>query len=103
MPAKLRMASRYERMECRTILLRRLRSNPRLRAAISMLAPRRFTSHSKGPGKVSSKSFTSNTRSRSGEAKPPKFTRCASPQSCTCNGVRGAAARSAARTLAAPR
>ena len=60
-------------MECRTILLRRLRSNPRLRAAISMLAARRFTSHSKGPGSVSSKSFTSNTRSRSGEAKPPKF------------------------------
>ena len=50
------------------------------RAAISKLAARRFTSHSHGPGSVSSKSLTSNTIVRSGAAKPPKLTRCASPQ-----------------------
>jgi hypothetical protein len=32
------------------------------------LAARRFTSHSKGPGSVSSKSLTSKTVCRSGEA-----------------------------------
>ena len=35
------------------------------------------------PGSVSSKSFTSNSSVRSGDAKMPKFDRCASPQSCT--------------------
>ena len=55
----------------------------RSRPAISKLAARRFTSHSNGPGSVSSKSFTSNTSERSGEAKPPKLERCASPHSCT--------------------
>ena len=34
----------------------------------SWVTARRFTSHSQGPGKVSSKSLTEKTRSRSGEA-----------------------------------
>ena len=42
--------------------------------------PSRLMSHSQGPGSVSSKSFTSKTRSRSGEAYPPKLRRWASPQ-----------------------
>ena len=53
----------------------------RSRPAISKLAARRLTSHSQGPGRVSSKSLTSNTRRRSGAAKTPKFERWASPQS----------------------
>ena len=50
-------------------------SSPRSRAAISRLATRRLTSHSHGPGSVSSKSFRSKTSRRSGEAKAPKFDR----------------------------
>ena len=41
---------------------------PLSRAAISMLTARRLTSHSHGPGSVSSKSLMSNTSRRSGEA-----------------------------------
>ena len=44
------------------------------------LAASRLTSYSKGPGSVSSKSLTSNSSRRSGEAKAPKFDRWASPQ-----------------------
>ena len=41
------------------------------------------------PGSVSSKSLTSNTSRRSGEANTPKFDRCASPQHCTVSPDRG--------------
>ena len=54
-----------------------------------MLTAKRLTSHSQGPGRVSSKSLISNTSWRSGEAKTPKFERCASPQHCTASSVRG--------------
>ena len=54
---------------------------PLLRAAIVKLADIRFTSYSNGPGSVSSKSFRSNSNARSGDAKTPKFDRCASPHS----------------------
>ena len=57
-------------------------ANPLLRAAIVKLAAMRFTSYSNGPGRVSSKSFRSNSSCRSGEANTPKFDRCASPHSC---------------------
>ena len=60
-----------------------LREKSLSRAATIMLAASRLTSHSHGPGSVSSKSLTSNTRFRSGEANAPKFERCASPQHCT--------------------
>ena len=63
----------------------------------------RFTSHSHGPGRVSSKSFTSKTWSRSGVAKIPKFARCASPQSWTRRSVIGVVLRSRAMIDAAPR
>jgi hypothetical protein len=45
-------------------------SSPKLlsRPATTRLAARRFTSHSQGPGSVSSKSLTSKSRVRSGEA-----------------------------------
>ena len=74
-----------------------------LRAAISKLAAIRFTSYSNGPGSVSSKSFTSNSKTRPGEANAPKFDRCASPHSWASRPATGVPARSAAMTLAAPR
>ena len=77
--------------------------NPLLRAAIVKLAAMRFTSYSNGPGSVSSKSFTSNSSCRSGEANAPKFDRWASPQSCASSPAVGVSARSAAMIFAAPR
>ena len=77
--------------------------NPLLRAAIVKLAAIRFTSYSKGPGSVSSKSFRSKTSCRSGDANTPKFERCASPQSCTSSPAVGVSFRSAAMIFAAPR
>ena len=41
--------------------------------------------------------------SRSGEAKPPKFDRCASPHTCTFNPESGVCDRSEAISSAAPR
>ena len=84
------------RATARLIALRCLASNPRSRPATAKLATSRLTSHSNGPGSVSSKSLTLKTSRRSGAAKTPKFERWASPQSCTCRPVRGVAARSAA-------
>jgi len=72
-------------------------------AATTMLAAKRLTSHSKGPGRVSSKSRRSNDKLRSGVAHRPKFSTCASPHSCTVSPLLGCAARSAAMTAAAPR
>jgi hypothetical protein len=48
---------------------------PLLRAAIVKLAAIRFTSYSKGPGSVSSKSFRSKSSLRSGDANTPKLER----------------------------
>ena len=56
---------------------------PAVAPRTSKLAASRFTSHSQGPGSVSSKSLMSNIICRSGEPNTPKFERCASPQSCT--------------------
>ena len=86
-----------------TIRAARSAENPRSRPAISKLAASRLTSHSHGPGRVSSKSLMSNINCRSGEAKTPKFDRCASPQTWTFRPDRGVAARSAAMISAAPR
>ena len=63
----------------------------------------RFRSHSHGPWWVSSKSVTSKSRSRSGEAKIPKFARWASPLSL--HGDPGGRGRGqvVAMTAAAPR
>ena len=69
---------------------------PLARPAMTMLAASRLTSHSQGPGSVSSKSLASNTSRRSGEAKMPKLERCASPLACTTMSVRGVSARSKA-------
>ncbi len=77
--------------------------NPLLRAAIVKLAAMRFTSYSKGPGSVSSKSLRSNSSRRSGDANIPKFDRCASPHSCTISPAVGVPARSEPMILAAPR
>ena len=81
MGAKLAIASRYWRTDSVTSTCRVDSSNPRSRPATAMLAASRFTSHSNGPGSVSSKSLMLKTRRRSGDAKIPKFERCASPQS----------------------
>ncbi len=78
-------------------------SKPRDRAATTMLAARRLRSHSHGPRWVSSKSFMSNSRFRSGEANNPKLERCASPASWTVKPLVGVGARSAAIGSAAPR
>ena len=77
--------------------------NPLLRAAIVKLAAIRFTSYSNGPGRVSSKSFKSNSSFRSGEANTPKFDRCASPHNWTTSPAVGVSLRSAAMIFAAPR
>ena len=76
---------------------------PLLRPAIVKLAAIRFTSYSKGPGRVSSKSFRSNTNVRSGDAYTPKFERCASPHSWASKPAVGVSFRSAAMIFAAPR
>ena len=103
MRAKPRIASRYSRTQSRTSCSRRFGGKPMSRPAISTLAAIRLTSHSHGPGSVSSKSLGPNTSLRSGAANPPKFEMCASPQACTTMPVHRVAARSAAITAAAPR
>ena len=60
--ANSRIVSRYDRAARRTIRARSLLVRPLSRPAISRLAASRLTSHSHGPGAVSSKSFTSKTR-----------------------------------------
>ena len=77
--------------------------SPLFRAAMVKLAAIRLTSHSNGPGSVSSKSLRSNINLRSGEANAPKLDRCASPQSWTSNPATGVPARSWAMIFAAPR
>jgi len=62
-------------------VLRSFAEKPISRPATAKLAASRFTSHSQGPGAVSSKSLMSKTSSRSGEPNTPKFERCASPHS----------------------
>jgi len=69
----------------------------------SKLAASRFTSHSHGPGRVSSKSLMSKIICRSGVPNRPKFDRWASPHSCTVTPETGVAARSVAMISAAPR
>ena len=70
---------------------------------ISKLAAIRLTSHSHGPGRVSSKSLMSKISCRSGVPNTPKFDRCASPHSCTVIPETGVDARSAAMIAAPPR
>ena len=56
---------------------------------MTTLAASRLTSHSQGPGSVSSKSLASKTSVRSGEANSPKLLRWASPLAWTRMSVRG--------------
>src|ERR1700728_4655204 len=72
-------------------------------AATTMLAARRLTSHSHGPGSVSSKSLQSKTSCRSGDPKTPKFDRWASPQIWAVRPDVGVVERSDAMIRAAPR
>ena len=97
------IASRYARTDSSVAARVSALAKPLLRPAIVKLAAMRFTSYSNGPGSVSSKSFTSNSSGRSGDANMPKFDRCASPQSCTSSPARGVSFRSAAMIFAAPR
>ena len=76
---------------------------PLLIDATVRLAASRFTSYSKGPGSVSSKSLMSKTRRLSGDPYTPKFDRWASPHSWTVRPAVGVPSRSAAMTAAAPR
>ena len=102
-PANARIAVRYLSTPARMTLRRSLAPNPLSRPATARLAASRLTSHSNGPGSVSSKSLTSNTSRREGEANAPKLARCASPHSCTRSPEVGVVARSAAIGSAAPR
>ncbi len=103
MPANSRIRSRYARTQARTVLFCSLIEKPFARAAVTKPAASRLTSHSNGPGSVSSKSLMSKTRRRSGEASSRKFSGWASPQSCTSSPVLGRGRRSAAMSAAAPR
>jgi hypothetical protein len=66
--ARRRIASLYSCAIAATIARRTRPLKPLSRPATEKLAASRFTSHSQGPGRVSSKSLTSKTSSRSGEA-----------------------------------
>ena len=101
--AKRAIVVRYSWTVSSTIRSWSLTEKPLSRAATSMLTARRLTSHSHGPGRVSSKSFISKISARSGDPKTPKFDRCASPQHCTVSPERGVFARSLAMISAAPR
>ena len=101
--AAVAIVVRYAAAVARAAARCSLRRWPLPRAATTKLAARRLTSHSNGAGSVSSKSLRSNTTSRSGAAKTPKFDRCASPQHCTRNPVVGVADRSQAMIAAVPR
>jgi hypothetical protein len=103
MLAICRIAWRYTRPRLNTASARTVLEKPRSRAAITKLAASRFTSHSHGPGNVSSKSLQSNTRLRSGEPKMPKLERCASPHTWAVSPDRGVVDRSDAMISAAPR
>jgi hypothetical protein len=61
---------RLDRVTARLIDCRCFASKPRSRPATAKLATRRLTSHSNGPGSVSSKSLMLNTSRRSGAANP---------------------------------
>ncbi len=87
--AECSIRSRYPRPAATRISRRSASLNPRWRPAISKLATSRFTSHSNGPGWVSSKSLMSNARRRSAEPNRPKFDRCASPHSWTVRPLFG--------------
>ena len=76
---------------------------PMLRPAITTLAASRLTSHSHGPGCVSSKSLQSKMSWRSGVPNTPKLERCASPQSWAVRPEHGVVERSEAMMRAAPR
>ena len=81
MSANPAMALRYSPAAAARTTSHCARVNRRCRPATSKLVTSRLTSHSKGPGSVSSKSFRSKTSDRSAVAKPPKFARWASPAS----------------------
>lgn len=102
-PANRAIDSRYERTEARTIPARSRCVKPFARPAMTRLAASRLTSHSQGPGSVSSKSLMSKSRFRSGEASNRKFSRWASPHNCARIPESGVPARSAAIRAAAPR
>ena len=95
--------SRYERTQAIAASRCPAAEKPFDRAACTTLAARRLTSHSHGPGSVSSKSLMSKITRRSGVAKPPKFIRWQSPHTCVRMPVFGVPARSAAMFSAVPR
>ena len=74
-PAAWRIRLRYSPTPAVTMARRSAGEKPRSRPMISKLAARRLTSHSHGPGRVSSKSLMSKIIWRSGVPKRPKFDR----------------------------
>lgn len=75
MPANRIIHSRYDLTEARTTAARSRSLKPFARPAMTRLAASRLTSHSQGPGSVSSKSLMSKSNCRSGEASSRKFSR----------------------------
>ncbi len=67
MAANWCMPERYSPSRASSTLVRSLVENPLSRPAMAKLAASRLTSHSHGPGHVSSKSLMPNTSRRSGE------------------------------------
>ena len=77
------IASRYARTQALVIVVQSLSEKSLSRAPTKKLVARRLISHSKGAGRVSSKSLISKTRFRSGVANRPKLERWQSPQAWT--------------------
>ena len=69
------MRSRYERTQDSTASRAQSSLKPLSRQASTKLAARRFTSHSQGAGRVSSRSLMSKITRRSGVANAPKLSR----------------------------
>src|SRR5436190_2554547 len=103
LPASVVILSLYSATPARAANAQSRSAKPLSRPATKTLAARRLTSQSNGAGSVSSKSFTSKTRWRSGVAQTPKFSRWASPHAWTSIPLVGVDARSCAMIAAAPR
>ena len=98
-----RIASRYACPRPTIAWARTALGWPLVRPAITTLAASRFTSHSHGPGCVSSKSLQSKMSLRSGVPNTPKLERWASPHSWAIRPEHGVVERSEAMMSAAPR
>ena len=101
--ASLLISLRYSRAAVASTFCRFPDLKPRWRAATTTLAASRLTSHSNGPGRVSSKSLMSKMRRRSGAVKAAEVREVRVAAELDREAGVGAAPRSAAMIAAAPR